>query len=466
MGEETTGSADIDALVETNLRGVADARLRKLSDTELRTLHARMRDKLGETAPPPVAEDAAADELVPAILKMKKALAPSKEPAPAPAKEETEEENNAPEPTPEPTPEERLRQAADRWRSVAYGLNKQCAALSFVYTQDDDLPSPVLAPRRVKICSFNAYKLRLSDPKRKPDGTEGEATDGGVLLQHWQALAQIMGGFDVILMQEIPGEKKTREERINLFLEMLSRGTEQGLRWSYVHSLPSGVGGLSSTSNKEVHAAFVKQPLTIEQVDSWTEADTVVLDYSPLQLLISDPRGGPPGGTQEYLVTSVHLPPSDRAKKRDDSLKAMLRDYPNRARAAFKVAVTDKGAKDARSNREHVIHCIVGDFNVFPGREDKTTKEEVYGLTKAGFVATVPEEAATSSGLQNYDNILLDARTHERYLPSSSVMRLVKQQNSAAKQIGLSDHNPVVLTIEYPETTSTRPAAPFPKRER
>ncbi len=167
MVEETTDSVDIDALVETNLRGVADARLRKLSDTALRTLHARMRDKLGETAPPPVAEDATADELVPAILKMKRALAPSKEPAPAPAKQKETEENNAP----EPTPEERLRQAADRWRLMSYGLNKQCAALSFVYTQDDDLPSPVLAPRRIKICSFNAYKLRLSNPKRKPDGT-------------------------------------------------------------------------------------------------------------------------------------------------------------------------------------------------------------------------------------------------------------------------------------------------------
>ena len=91
----------------------------------------------------------------------------------------------------------------------------------------------------------------------KLDGTEGEATDGGVLLQHWQALAQIMGGFDVILMQEIPGEEKTREERIHLFLEMLAHGTEQGLKWSYVHSLPSGVGGLSSTSNKEVRAEAV-----------------------------------------------------------------------------------------------------------------------------------------------------------------------------------------------------------------
>ena len=453
---------DIEELVLTNLFGVADSRLRKFTDAQLLALHNRLCAEIGEGVPPC---SLTTDDRIFFILKIKKQRHKQTTPTPEPMSSPTPEPTAEPttEPTKEPTPEttkERLKRAANAWRLMAHGLHKQCAALSFVYTQDDDLPSPVLAPRRIKICSFNAFKLRLSEPKRKPDGTEGEATDGGLLLQHWQALAQIMGGFDIILMQEIPGEEKTREERITLFLEMLSRGTEQGLEWSYVASLPSGVGGLNATSHKEVHAAFVKKPLTIEQVDSWIEADTVNLDYSPLQLLIRDPRGGPAGGAQKYLVTSVHLPPSDRAKKRDDSLKAILRDYPNRARDRFKQAMTAKGAKDARSNDAQVIHCIVGDFNVFPGLEDKTTKEEVYGLTKCGFVATVPEEASTSSGRQNYDNILVDARTHERYLPASSVMRLVKQQKSAAGQLGLSDHNPIVLTLEYPETTSNKPATP------
>jgi hypothetical protein len=39
--------------------------------------------------------------------------------------------------------------------------------------------------------------------------------------------------------------------------------------------------------------------------------------------------------------------------------------------------------------------------------------------------------------------------TYKKYLPHGAVLKLVKQQNSAAGQLGLSDHNPVVLTLEF-----------------
>ena len=98
------------------------------------------------------------------------------------------------------------------------------------------------------------------------------------------------------------------------------------------------------------------------------------------------------------------------------------------------------------------MHVIAGDFNVFPGIVDadaEGTEIERFNLTKNDFVFTIPETAATSVGKMNYDNLLVDTTTYKRYLPHGAVMRLVKQQNSAQGKIGLSDHNPVTLTIEF-----------------
>ena len=87
-----------------------------------------------------------------------------------------------------------------------------------------------------------------------------------------------------------------------------------------------------------------------------------------------------------------------------------------------------------------MFFLIFGKFPTFTHR---------FKLTRNDFVCTVPESAATSVGGKNYDNLLVDATAHKKYLPHGAVMRLVKQQNSAAGTIGLSDHSPVTLTIEF-----------------
>ena len=53
------------------------------------------------------------------------------------------------------TKAERVSAASTLWRTLAVGLHKQCAALSYVYTQDTELPVVVAEPERLKICSFN-----------------------------------------------------------------------------------------------------------------------------------------------------------------------------------------------------------------------------------------------------------------------------------------------------------------------
>ena len=421
--------AQIAALVESNLRGIGEVRLRAHSDADLRRLLCRMTDMTLA-----MAEDLATDALAETILAEKKRVDKQKKGK---------------------TKAEKLRAASALWNTLAVGLHKQCAALSYVYTQDEELPVVVAEPERIKVCSFNALKLRLTDPGKYEDGSSrptdknGLLSDGLLLLQHWQALASIMAGFDVIVMQEIPGNEKLRQERIMVFLTMLSKGTTEGRTWSYVNSVPSSKAG----GNKECHVAFVKSPLTIEKVYTWQSAGvapSILLDYAPLQVLVSDPKR--PGF--KLCLTSVHLPPAkppERARQRDTQLKAILKNYWDHVRAEWNLARTTKGAKDAKKTDE-VVHIIAGDFNVFPGIVDadaEGTEIERFNLTKNDFVATIPETAATSVGKMNYDNLLVDTTTYKRYLPHGAVLKLVKQQNSAQSKIGLSDHNPVTLTIEF-----------------
>ena len=279
---------------------------------------------------------------------------------------------------------------------------------------------------------------------------DGHLADGLLLMQHWQALASIMAGFDLIVMQEIPGNEKLREERIMVFLTMLSNGTAEGRAWSYVHSVPSGKAG----GHKECHVAFVRSPLVIEKVHTWQSAGAapkVLLDYAPLQILVSDPNRP----NFKLCLTSVHLPPAkppERARQRDTQLNAILRGYWEEVRANWNLAHTRKGAKDAGKAKEEVVHVIAGDYNVFPGIVDadaEGTELERFHLSKHDFVFTVPETAATSVGGKNYDNLLVDSTSYKKYLPNGAVMRLVQQQNSAKGQLGLSDHNPVTLTLEF-----------------
>lgn len=429
---EPLDDSKLEALVETNLRGIADVRLRKHPDSDLRRLLCRMTETATNAA-----EEMKTDALVEAILAEKKRVDKQKKGK---------------------TKAEKARAASERWHTLAVGMHKQCAALQYVYTQDTDLPVVVAEPERLKICSFNALKLRLTDPGKFEDGSlrptdeNGLLSDGMLLLQHWQALASIMGNFDVILMQEIPGNEKLREERIMVFLTMLSKGTAEGRTWSYVHSIPSGKAG----GNKECHAAFVRSPLVIEKVHSWQSAGvapTILLDYAPLQILVSDPSRP----NFKLCLTSVHLPPAkppERARQRDTQLNAILKDYWNHVRAEWNLAHTRKGAKDAGKAKklEEVVHVIAGDYNVFPGVVDvdaEGTEIERYNLTRNDFVCTIPETAATSVGKMNYDNLIVDSTSYKKYLPHGAVLKLVKQQNSAQSKIGLSDHNPVLLTLEF-----------------
>ena len=452
----------MEELLKTNLANLGEVRLSKKPREQLLELQRLMRADLGEAAPKPEPDSNAAGDtkqLVQDLLRMKALRA-----------KRGDKKDEPPPPPPLSAPE--------RWRRFVLKLHVRAALKDLLFDaeaeakEDDERenapPDPILRPLELRICSFNALKLRLSNPKTLPDGTE--ANDGGVLLEHWAALAELMATFEIIVMQEVPGNAKKREEAISIFLELLSRGTEKGRSWSYVHSIPAGVGGLAPASGQtDTHAAFVKQGLDIEACTTWTHAKNrdgvteVPLDYCPLMLLIRDNREG--ANRQRFVVTSVHLPPVSRHRARDLQLPALLQGYGAQVRGcgAFSKHRISAPPEDAREHgAERVLHVIAGDFNVYPGATtppegcDGTTPDpreakQTYGLSAAGFVATVPECTATSSGLKNYDNVLVDHYTDSRYVCYSSVLQLAMQHKNSGpdKKKGISDHNPVVFTFQY-----------------
>ena len=247
--------------------------------------------------------------------------------------------------------------------------------------------------------------------------------------------------------------------------------TEPGKHWTYVHSLPAGKGGLAASGHTDVHAAFVKDGIEIQACTTWTHAKTrdgaaeVALDYCPLMLLLRDNREG--ANRQRFVVTSVHLPPANRKDDRDLQLPALLHGYGAQVRgcAAFakhRISAPPEGARQRGSER--VLHIIAGDFNVYPGATNPPEKcngstldpreaKQVYGLSAAGFVTTLAECTATSSGLKHYDNVLVDHYTHSRYVCYSTTLQLRKPHKSSGpdKKRGLSDHNPVSFTFQYSE---------------
>ncbi len=319
----------------------------------------------------------------------------------------------------------------------------------------------VVEKHQLRICSFNALKLRLSNPTGKAPNEDDDdensvgykgSDEGEQLTRKWLMLAAVMSSYDVIVMQEIPGRKALCEARMQVFHDMLHLATEPDRQWTAVHSRVSGKDGKTEGPGAEVHVAFVKSPVKMVQVDTLFKVGATRLDYAPLQLLLHDPRFADPAD-RDYVLSSVHLPPRDRADARDDQLSALLRHYSAMDTSEYRMQ------KPFRPNKETKcapMHIIAGDFNAFPGKLD-ANGEEVYGLTKAGFVTKVPEGVATTPSGQHYDNFLTPEWCDDQRIVGAGVLQLTSEQNSREGKIGLSDHWPITLTIL--EAAKTKAAA-------
>lgn len=333
----------------------------------------------------------------------------------------------------------------------------------------------VVQKHQLRICSFNALKLRLSNPTGKAHGDDDDdensvgykgSEEGEQLTRKWLMLAAVMSSYDVVVMQEIPGRKALCEARMRVFHDMLHLATEPDRQWTAVHSRVSGKDGKTEGPGAEVHVAFVKSPVRMVQVDTLFKVGATRLDYAPLQLLLHDPRFADPAD-RDYVLSSVHLPPRDRADARDDQLSALLRHYAAVDTSEYRMQQPFRPNKETKCAP---MHIIAGDFNAFPGKLD-ANGEEVYGLTKAGFVTKVPEGVATTPSGQHYDNFLTPEWCDDQRIVGAGVLQLTSAQNSREGKIGLSDHWPITLTILEAEktkaaaaTTGKCAAAPPPEK--
>ena len=327
----------------------------------------------------------------------------------------------------------------------------------------EDAEPLVVEKHQLRVCSFNALKLRLSNPTGKSYdeddddentvGYKGTA-DGEQLTRKWLMLAAVMSSYDVIVMQEIPGRDTLCKARMDIFHQLLYEATEEGRNWTSIHSRVSGKDGKTSGAGAEVHAAFVKEPVTMQKWDTLEKVGVTRLDYAPLQLLLHDPRFADPAD-RNFVLTSVHLPPRDRADARDDQLSALLRHYAAVDTSEYRMQQPFRPNKESKCAP---MHIIAGDFNAFPGKLGPDG-EELYGLTKAGFVTKIPEGVATTPAGQHYDNFLTPEWCEDTRIVGGGVLQLTSAQNSREGKIGLSDHWPITLTIMEAEKTKAASSA-------
>lgn len=315
-------------------------------------------------------------------------------------------------------------------------------------------PEPVLEDKhRIRICSFNALKLRLGSANKNyhqscdtQDTTEYEGTrKGAELTQKWLTLAATMAGFDVILLQEVPGSEHVLKERMEHFAAMLQIATPASVEWTALPSEKSGKDGKTVGPGAECHVCFVKSPITLKDWNTLKKAGSTQLDYAPLQVVLHDPRFADPVD-RDFVVTSVHMPPSPRVDARNSQISALLRNYSALDTSEYRLQMPFGPNKETGTSP---VHVIAGDWNAFPG-------EEAFKMEACGFVNKIPKKAATTVGNRHYDNVLVNVHANERFLIGGGILQLKSavaatpsdadgEQTQQPQQI--SDHWPVFVEI-------------------
>lgn len=384
----------------------------------------------------------------------------------APTNEPTTAEETSP---PEALSEEAKQAKEDREARISAFVQLAAAASPPTPTGDDDAKTAMEAEavtvdehHRLRICSFNACKMRLGSANKAyveagDDGTseEYEGTHKGAdLAKKWLTLASRMADFDVILLQEVPGTEKVMDQKIETFASMLEIATEEGRYWSAINSQKSGKDGKVVGPGAEVHVCFIKSPVQFKAWNTLRKVGATELDYAPLQVLLHDERFADPAD-RDFVVTSVHLPPSKRVDARDSQIAALLRNYSAPDTSEYRMQLPFKPSKEAKVSPTHLL---AGDFNTFPGNEP-------YNMLSCGFLSKIPKNAATTSGHQNYDNILVDTHANERLLIGGGIMQLKDPHNAAKGEVGLSDHYPVFVEVCEVQKTGKARSLPEPCTE-
>lgn len=293
---------------------------------------------------------------------------------------------------------------------------------------------------KLRVVAFNSLKLRLS-----VIGLE----------EQWLGLMKEFSKFDVILVSEVPEEAKIKDVTqkraylMKLLLdanshELSGRGDDDAVDdlWQIAISKPSGPG------NQEVHVVFAKKPVEILKFTTNFNANGTALDHAPLCVIVKDERFEEPAN-RTWSFSSVHFPPKARARERDAQIKAFLSAYSTNAEFRCDTPFTTKGAKDAQMDIVH--HVVAGDFNCFPD-------PETFELKKNGFAPPLLGECvSTSAGGSAYDNFIVCTKTEQSFVLNRTIFELEMVNKPADGSYGVSDHSPIMLSIQEAKTTKKTP---------
>lgn len=490
---------------QCELRYVAEGKLNRLSDEDLVELERLLIARLGsnqQSAKPDASAGVARDAVIHRIMVLKSELALKRAADAAAVAEEAKTTTEAEEAKPteeelddmkermaalvqlkaatelQPLPSEsgQARPATAATAAAIIAEAEEAKAATTATATATASPPPdadecLVKAHALRFCSFNAMKLKLSHPCKAADESDDDentvgykGTDKGeALTRKWMMLAAVMSSYDVIVMQEIPGKQKSCDTRMERFHDMLSLASDESWTWQALHSRPSGKDGKTEGTGAEVHVAFIKSPIELRGFGTLMKVGAVALDYAPLQLHLYDPRFENEAD-RGFVLTSVHLPPKGRRQARDSQLGALLRNYAAVDTSEYRLNLPFAPNKETKRSPTHVI---AGDFNVFPGSVDDDGTED-YGMTAAGFVAKIPQNAATSAGGNHYDNFLVNRASDERLIIGGGILRLKPEAtaNSRQGEPGLSDHWPITLTVqEYAKVNHATKAEPKKKEE-
>jgi len=295
---------------------------------------------------------------------------------------------------------------------VADRPNRAARVLQAAVKSKGDL---IVRRHQLRIMSFNSLKLRT--------GRTG-------LQEQWVAFAALLCEFDLVLMSEVPA-KDVAMRCDGLVRLMTSCADSTVSTWTVHISEPSGPG------NPEVHVAIARSPLVVVEQQTLHHVEGTAMDHAPFTLLVFDPRFE---RRKRLVVTHVHLPPSSRARSRDTQLQSLLRWYPLQSSLRLHAPFDPKAA--AERDLDEVAHVICGDFNVHPS-------ECVEGLPSCGWAPPLlSKHVSTSAGGKSYDNFIVDSHTLKACSCVADVMELAVPQNNRRGEVGLSDHDPIVLTLK------------------
>jgi len=408
----TCVSPKVQIYAARDLRLVAEGKLGKLEDDDLRALWRLMATKTDTQCSDSALSLFKTKELIDGLLEFKKTMKKTKRAAPTVLVVGSDAVK----------PLERIVEL-----SPSIGADE----LKELESQTDDVD--LLEDQHcLTICSWNSLELRFGDIVSKNEDDSEEAEAGRTL---WRALIREFTKYDVIFLQEVPASEFKVERKTRLISEWLTMYSEES--WQLFFSDPSGKDGKTSGARTHVHACWTRTPLEVLKQTTLTTVESSIMDYAPLQMVIRDSRFSDPAD-QIFVVTSVHLPPDGRSTDRDQQLKRLLSGYAAVDTSEFRLGTSF--GPHGLSKEAPPFHIILGDFNTFPGKSNNG-HEDFYGLTKNHLVAKLPAGAATSQGFEHYDNFLIDTTSDARLLSSVSILPLKRTE------VKLSDHDPIVLTI-------------------